>query len=136
MLERHFFYKRTRNSKTTRKNCFWVKYKENYFLISYRTVVCCVTKDGSFIKFWDNWSLTTQNQINCFINELLSDNLVNCVKNPDNGSNICGFGKKEWLDYKLSDNSSVAAEIVQTIPEIEWYYYAGGQSVRKITYRG
>ena len=153
MLKRHFFYKKSRNSQTIRKNCFWVEYKECYFLISYQTVVCCVTKDGMFIKFWDNWSITTQNQINCFIievNKLLKSentlNYVNCPTNSGICKSILGFNKKEWENYPHSmelsefiDNSDDFkdfAPVFQTIPEIEWNCNEYGQSVRKIKYRG
>ncbi len=137
MLERHFFYKKTRNSQTFRKNCFFVVHNGNYYLISYETVVCCVDNNGYFHKYWDNWSSTTQNQINCFIDKLLSDNLVKFVKKLDNTGNFTGFCKKDWENYKLSDNSEIPSEIYQTIPEIEWNYTGWGefgQNVRKIRY--
>lgn len=36
------------------------------YLKSYKTIVCAIDADGQFIRFWDNYSNTTQNHINDF----------------------------------------------------------------------
>ena len=58
--------------------------KGNVFLQSYDTVVCGIV-DGSFIRYWDGYSVTTMNHINDFCK------LYNIPK----------MNKKAWTDTPI-----------------------------------
>lgn len=128
-MERHFFYKRSQNAKSIRKNCFWIEVNGNKYLVSYETVVCVISAAGYFHKFWDDYTVTTLNQINCFINQF--EDVFSCV----DGTKINGFNKKEWLDYpteKPIEND--IRQIAPYIPTIEWNCCYKLDYVKKINY--
>lgn len=55
------------------------------YLLSYDTIVCCVSFDGHFIKLWNEWSRTTSLHINDFMRFTRFNN---------------GFNKKQWLNLE------------------------------------
>lgn len=129
-MERHFFYKRNYKSKAVRKNAFWMEVNGTKYLISYRTVVAAVNELGYFYKFWNDYSDTTKNQINCFINTVMHNEVYSIV----DGTQIIGFNKKEWLDYPITNKVSALdyAMIKPLLPTIE--YSDRSDYVEKIIY--
>lgn len=128
MAERNFFYSRNGRSKTVRKNCFWTEVNGTKYLVSYRTVVAAVDKDNYFHKFWNDYSATTLNQINQFIN-LFND--YGIYSEYDN-TKIKGFNKKKWLEYPTGlvskDDMQIIRPLIPYIEYNEWDY------VQKIIY--
>lgn len=129
-LKRNFFYSKSASAKTVRKNCFWVEVNGNKYLVSYQTIVCCISASGYFHRFWDDYSVTTLNQIRQFISLFE-------VFNNVTGEKLTGFNKKEWLDYPverpIEDDEK---QIVPLIPAIEWtnYGYSGYDYAKRIIY--
>lgn len=125
-MKRNFFYSRNWRSKTVRKNCFWTEVNGIKYLVSYQTVVAGIDKDNYFLKFWNDYSATTMNQINCFIN--LFDN----VYSEMDGTKITGFNKKEWLNYPTGiapkDDMQAIRPLIPYIEYNEWDF------VEKIVY--
>lgn len=116
MAKRNFFYKRNWRSKNVRKNCFWTEVNGNKYLVSYQTVVAMIDSDGVIHKFWNDYSVTTMNQINQFASLF----------------NARGFNKKEWLEYPTETlNGDDYRVIKPLIPEIEYSMY---DFVEKISY--
>ena len=119
---RHFFYKANRNSKSVRKNCFWFEKDGFKYLVSYRTIVCGYSlKTGYFYKFWDDFSVTTLNQINCFIeNSLTREPKVNVVT----CNCMTGMNKRDWLSYPTTNINDIDNEVLNYIkpylPDIEY----------------
>ena len=112
---RNFFYSKSGNAKSVRKNCFWVQVEGVKYLVSYQTIVCGVFEDGYFAKYWDGYSVTTMNQIKRFI-ELFGE-----VVRNDTGEVITGLNKKEWLEMQQSVIDIVAYETIpKLLPEIIW----------------
>ena len=125
-MERHFFYKRNFKSKNVRKNAFWMEVNGTKYLISYKTVVAAIDKDNCFHKFWNDYSVTTMNQINGFI--ALFDN----VFSEKDGTQIIGFNKEEWLNYPTIIPTYDDLIIISPyIPTIEYNQY---DYVEKIIY--
>ena len=130
-MKQNFFYKANWRSykpaKTIRKNCFWTEINGIKYLVSYQTVVAAIDKDNYFLKFWNDYRVTTMNQINCFIN------LFEDVYSEMDGTKINGFSKKEWLDYPTGIvPKDDMQEIRPLIPEIE--YNDRNDYVKKIVY--
>ena len=125
---RHFFYKKNRESQTVRKNCFWFEYGNKKYLASYQTIVCSVDENGKFEKYWNNYSATTLNQINRFL-EIFKEDIIR----SDTGEIITGFNKKEWegMETEYCD-ISVYDYIEKHLPLIEWN--DRNDYVRKIIY--
>lgn len=114
---RKFFYKANRNSKSVRKNCFWIEYGNKKYLVSYQTIVCSIDDRGKFEKYWNNYSVTTLNQINRFIELFDKDFVIR----SDTGEIINGFNKKEWEGMETSFcNISAYDYIKRYFPDIVW----------------
>jgi len=116
MLKRKFFYTRNGKGENVRKNCYYVEIDGSKILVSYKTIVCMIQKSGQFVRFWDDYSVTTLNQINCFLN------LFECY-HSETGEILKGFSKKEWEKYSVQSkydfiSANVLNEIKQTLPEI------------------
>lgn len=125
---RNFFYNKNGGS-TPRKNCFWIQYGNKKYLVSYRTIVASIDDRGRFEKYWNNYSVTTMNQIVCFIR--LFDRYT--VIRSDTGEIINYIGKKEWLDMETSSLDADASRYIkQYLPNIEYNY--NNDYVTKITY--
>lgn len=40
---------------------------ESYWLLSYDTIICSIDKkDGKFVRYWDEYSLTTKRHLDAF----------------------------------------------------------------------
>lgn len=129
---RNFFYNKN-GGRTPRKNCFWVQRGNKKYLVSYQTVVCSVDDRGKFEKYWNDYSSTTQNQINQFIGLFDKDFVIR----SDTGEIINGINKKEWLEMETSDLDYYDyMKIKELLPQIEWgiYGFGGFDYARKITY--
>ena len=127
---RNFFYNKN-GGKTPRKNCFWMQYGNKKYLISYQTVVASIDDRGKFEKYWNDYSATTQNQINQFIR--LFDRFS--VTRSDTGEIINYIGKKEWLDMETSILDEETIRYIQDyIPEIIWSNNYYNDYVEKIIY--
>lgn len=126
---RNFFYSKNGRAKTPRKNCFWIQYGNKKYLVSYRTIVASIDDEGKFEKYWNDYSVTTMNQIVCFIR--LFDRYT--VIRSDTGEIINYIGKKEWLDMETSILDADASRYIkQYLPNIEYSGY--NDYVTKITY--
>lgn len=114
---RNFFYKKNRSSKNVRKNCFWFKYGNKKYLVSYQTIVCSIDDRGRFEKYWDDYSVTTLNQINRFIELFDKDFVIR----SDTGEIINGFNKYEWNGMETSFRDILAYDYIKSyLPYIEW----------------
>lgn len=126
---RNFFYKKNRKSKSIRKNCFWFEYGNKKYLVSYQTIVCSIDNRGKFEKYWNDYSVTTLNQINRFIELFDRDFVIR----SDTGEIINGFNKKEWLSMETSFRDILAYDYIKSyLPYIEWSYI--NDHVVKIVY--
>ncbi len=127
LMKRNFFYSKNGNAKTVRKNCFWTEVNGIKYLISYTTVVAAINELGYFHRLWDDYSVTTLNQVNQFIN--LFDN----VKSTESGETLRGFNKKEWLEYPIKHKISMRDYLLikPLLPNIEYNQYS---FVEKISY--
>jgi hypothetical protein len=127
MAKRNFFYKRNWRSKTVRKNCFWTEVNGNKYLVSYQTVVCVISASGYLHKFWNDYSVTTMNQINAFMK------LFHGAYDRNTDELLYGFNKKEWLEYETDKPIyDDIQEIRPLLPEIE--YNDRNDYVKKIVY--
>lgn len=125
---RHFFYG---NGKTKRRNCFWIEYGIKKYLVSYQTIVCSVDDRGKFEKYWNDYSATTQNQINQFIALFGKDTVIK----SDTGEIINHIGKHDYLAMECNDIDENAYNYIRNyIPEIEWNYTGYNDYVKKIIY--
>ena len=106
---RHFFYKKNRNSKSVRKNCFWMEVGNKKYLISYRTMVCSIDDRGRLERYWNDYSVTTLNQINRFIELFGTDTVIR----SDTGEIINGLNKKEWEEMEVSIINISAYDIIK-----------------------
>lgn len=106
---RHFFYKKNRNSKSVRKNCFWMEVGNKKYLISYRTMVCSIDDRGRLERYWNDYSATTLNQINRFIELFGTDTVIR----SDTGEIINGLNKKEWEEMEVSIINISAYDIIK-----------------------
>lgn len=114
---RNFFYKKNRKSKSIRKNCFWFKYGNKKYLVSYQTIVCSIDDRGKFEKYWSDYSVTTLNQINRFIELFDKDFVIR----SDTGEIINGFNKYEWNGMETSFRDISAYDYIKSyLPYIEW----------------
>lgn len=114
---RNFFYHANKGTKTVRKNCFWIEYGNKKYLVSYQTIVCSIDNRGKFEKYWNDYSVTTLNQINRFIELFDKDFVIR----SDTGEIINGFNKKEWLSMETSFRDISAYDYIKKyIPEIIW----------------
>lgn len=126
---RNFFYTKNRNSKSVRNNCFWIKYGNKKYLVSYRTIVCSVDDRGKFERYWNDYSVTTINQINRFIELFGKDTVIR----SDTGEIINGFNKKEWEEMetnRIDDKAYTAISVY--FPNIE--YNDRNDYVKRIAY--
>ena len=114
---RNFFYKKNRNSKSIRKNCFWIEYGNKKYLVSYQTIVCSIDNRGKFEKYWNDYSVTTLNQINRFIELFDKDFVIR----SDTGEIINSIGKHNWLAMETSFRDILAYDYIKSyLPQIEW----------------
>lgn len=114
---RNFFYKKNRNSKSIRKNCFWFEYGNKKYLVSYQTIVCSIDNRGKFEKYWNGYSVTTLNQINRFIELFDKDFVIR----SDTGEIINSIGKHNWLAMETSFRDILAYDYIKSyLPYIEW----------------
>jgi hypothetical protein len=114
---RNFFYKANRNSKSVRKNCFWIEYGNKKYLVSYQTIVCSIDNRGKLEKYWNDYSVTTLNQINRFIELFDKDFVIR----SDTGEIINGFNKKQWEEMEASFCSAEAYGYIKPyLPNIVW----------------
>lgn len=130
---RHFFYKKNRNSKSVRKNCFWIEVGNKKYLVSYQTIVCSIDNRGRFEKYWNDYSVTTLNQINRFIELFDKDFVIR----SDTGEIINSIGKHNWLEMENCFINISAYDIIRRyIPQIEWNdnIYYKSDYVKKIIY--
>ena len=128
---RNFFYSKNRNSKSVRKNCFWIEYGNKKYLVSYQTIVCSIDDRGKLEKYWNDYSVTTMNQINRFIELFGNDTVIR----SDTGEIINGFNKKEWEGMEVSICNILAYDYIkQYIPRIEWSDNYRNDYVKKISY--
>ena len=77
------------------------------YLKSYKTIVCAVTCDGEFIRFWDSYSPTTQNHINDF-------------------RVLYGFeslNKKEWDKLEVNNGQNIPADVLNVSMNYKASYY-------------
>ena len=108
-----------------------MQYGNKKYLISYQTVVASIDDRGKFEKYWNDYSATTQNQINQFIR--LFDRFS--VTRSDTGEIINYIGKKEWLDMETSILDEETIRYIQDyIPEIIWSNNYYNDYVEKIIY--
>lgn len=106
---RHFFYKKNARSKKVRNNCFWFVKDNIKYLVSYRTVVCAYGMETGYLyKFWNEYSATTINQINRFLETSEND-----IVNNTTGEIITGFNKKEWLAYPTEALSETVRDYIR-----------------------
>ena len=128
-MNQNFFYSKSRSAKSVRKNCFWIEYKSNKYLVSYQTIVAEIDSTGRFHRFWDDYSVTTMNHINAFID------LWGYAYNIETGEKITGLNKKEWLNYPCENiDRNVYEAIEPYFPDIEWGYNWGNEFVKSISY--
>jgi hypothetical protein len=126
---RNFFYSKNRNSKSVRKNCFWIEYGNKKYLVSYKTIVCSIDDRGKFERYWNNYSVTTLNQINRFIKLFDKDFVIR----SDTGEIINGFNKNEWEGMEVSSYCAEAYGYIKPyMPDIE--YNDRNDYVKHITY--
>ena len=115
---RHFFYSKSRNSKSVRKNCFWFEYGNKKYLVSYQTVVCSIDDKGRFEKYWNDYSATTLNQINAFIGLFGKDTVIR----SDTGEIINSIGKYNWLEMETTFINILVYDYAKKyIPDIEYF---------------
>ena len=124
---RNFFYNKN-GGKTPRKNCFWIECGLRKYLVSYQTIVCSIDDRGKLEKYWNDYSVTTMNQINQFIGLFGYDTVIR----SDTGEIINGLNKKEWLGMETSElNRNDFEYIKQFVPRIELVYTWYGQEHAK-----
>lgn len=131
MLRRNFFYTRNGKGNYARKNCYYVEIDGLKVLISYKTIVCMQGVTGCFVRFWNDYSVTTLNQVNCFLN------LFDCY-HSETGEILKGFSKKEWESYPVYSKydfipSETLEKIKETMPEI--IFNDCNDYVKKIIYK-
>lgn len=130
-LTRHFFYNKN-GGRTPRKNCFAVVFHGVTYLVSYQTIVCSVDDRGKMEKYWNDYSSTTQNQINQFLALFDRD----FVMRSDTGEIINGINKKEWLAMETSSLKEDAKQAIKPlIPQIEYGAGYTNDYVKKISYK-
>lgn len=130
-MKRNFFYKKNKKSKTVRKNCFWIELANKKYLVSYQTIVCSVDENGRFEKYWNDYSVTTLNQINRFLEMLYEE--YGIIARDDKKGIIAGFSKKEWEGMETTYLNIVAYDKIKPFfPDIEWN--DRNDYVAKITY--
>ena len=128
---RNFFYSKNRNSKSVRKNCFWIEYGNKKYLVSYQTIVCSIDDRGKLEKYWNDYSVTTMNQINRFIELFGKDTVIR----SDTGEIINSIGKHSWLEMETSFCNILAYDYIkQYIPRIEWSDNYRNDYVKQISY--
>lgn len=66
----------------------------NKYLKSYKTIVCGII-DGQLVRFWDNYSATTQNHINAFLAYY----------------GIQGINKKQWEALPVNSSFVIPYEV-------------------------
>lgn len=127
--ERHFFYKKNSKSKSVRKNCFWMEVGNKKYLVSYRTIVCAIDDRGRLERYWNDYSETTLNQINRFIELFGTDTVIR----SDTGEIINGLNKKEWEGMETVFVNIAAYDIIKPFfPDIQ--YSDRSDYVVKMTY--
>lgn len=94
-MKQNFFYSKTRNASSVRRNCFWIEYRNNKYLVSYQTIVAEIDSTGCFHRFWDDYSATTMNHINAFID------LWDVVYSVKTGEKLTGLNKKRMVKLSL-----------------------------------
>lgn len=130
-MKRNFFYKANKKSKTVRKNCFWIELGGKKYLVSYRTIVCSVNENGRFEKYWNDYSVTTLNQINRFL-EMLYEEYGTIAWDAEKGT-IAGFNRKEWEGMGTTLLNIVAYDKIKPFfPDIQ--YSDRSDYVVKMTY--
>lgn len=91
---------KSRELGATYQNSYYGKAKEieydGYkFLKSYKTIVCAIKPNGEFVRFWNDYSVTTMNHINDFRNK--------------NG--LSKLSKKEWKELKVNETMVIPNEV-------------------------